>query len=165
MLVLPEKSLKKDACEMFKLVQIYMGDRKAKVRMTLNSVALELCNMAYSKPPLRDELYIQICRQTTEHPVKWVSHLTEFYKLVFIVLWRNQMKCQMMLKHQGGVTLQACVYWPFRRLLFETTWRILSWAWKNTLTQVTLFLPFISLIWSPPISNLLICFCWQRWEL
>lgn len=75
MLVLPEKSLKKDACEMFKLVQIYMGDRKAKVRMTLNSVALELCSMAYSKPPLRDELYIQICRQTTEHPVKLVSHL------------------------------------------------------------------------------------------
>ncbi len=72
MLVLPDKSLKKDACDMFKLVQIYMGDRKAKIGMTLNNVALEICNMAYNKPPLRDELYIQICRQTTEHPIKLV---------------------------------------------------------------------------------------------
>lgn len=75
MLVLSEKALKKDACELFKLVQIYMSDRKAKFGMTLNSVALDICNVGYSKPVLRDELYIQICRQTTENPGKYVRDL------------------------------------------------------------------------------------------
>ena len=67
MLATLEKSLKNQACEMFKLVQIYMGDRKAKVGMTLNGVGLELVNICYNTQALRDELFVQICRQTTEN--------------------------------------------------------------------------------------------------
>ena len=47
-----------------------MGDRKCKPGMTCNSVALELCNHAWNKQSLRDELYLHICRQTTENPRK-----------------------------------------------------------------------------------------------
>ncbi|XP_076626020.1 myTH4 and RhoGAP_KIAA1688 domain-containing protein RhoGAP93B isoform X1 [Colletes latitarsis] len=65
-----EKLLKREACNLFRLVQVYMGDRKANLGMTLDSVAMDIVNTAFSKPPLRDELYVQICRQTTENPRK-----------------------------------------------------------------------------------------------
>lgn len=41
-----DKNFKKMACELFKLVQIYMGDRKARAGMSLNSVALDIISMA-----------------------------------------------------------------------------------------------------------------------
>uniref|UniRef100_A0A336ML90 CSON013868 protein n=1 Tax=Culicoides sonorensis TaxID=179676 RepID=A0A336ML90_CULSO len=71
MLSLPiarEKAGKKMAIELFKLVQIYMGDRKARAGMTLNSVAQDIINMTLATAQLRDELYVQLCRQTTENP-------------------------------------------------------------------------------------------------
>ncbi|XP_046742874.1 rho GTPase-activating protein 39 isoform X1 [Diprion similis] len=65
-----EKLLKREACNLFRLVQVYMGDRKANVGMTLDGVAMDIVNTIFAKPPLRDELYVQICRQTTENPRK-----------------------------------------------------------------------------------------------
>lgn len=62
-----DKTAKKQAIEMFKLVQIYMGDRKARAGMSLNSVITDITTMAVAQPPLRDELYVQMCRQTTEN--------------------------------------------------------------------------------------------------
>ncbi|XP_058129012.1 hornerin isoform X2 [Anopheles coustani] len=63
-----DKAGKKMATDLFKLVQIYMGDRKARVWMSLMSVVIDIISMAAEQPQLRDELYIQICRQTTENP-------------------------------------------------------------------------------------------------
>ena len=45
-----------------------MGDRKARIGMSLNSVALDIITQAVANSWLRDELYVQLCRQTTENP-------------------------------------------------------------------------------------------------
>ncbi|KAG5673675.1 hypothetical protein PVAND_003701 [Polypedilum vanderplanki] len=63
-----DKNGKKMTIEQFKLVQIYMGDRKARIGMSLNSVAMDIITQAVANTWLRDELYVQLCRQTTENP-------------------------------------------------------------------------------------------------
>ncbi|CAM4644504.1 rho GTPase-activating protein 39-like isoform X1 [Caretta caretta] len=65
MLITSNHAIKKEACEMFKLVQIYMGDRQA--RMDRNHVALVTVTKCWSIQGLRDELYIQLIRQTTDN--------------------------------------------------------------------------------------------------
>ncbi|XP_066983632.1 rho GTPase-activating protein 39 isoform X16 [Macrobrachium rosenbergii] len=67
MLATLDKSVKNQACELFRLVQIYMSDRKPKPGMTLNSVGLDIVLLCYNTLGLRDELFVQICRQTTEN--------------------------------------------------------------------------------------------------
>lgn len=42
------KGHKRAATDLFRLVQIYMGDRKARPGMTLNSVAQDILHAAYS---------------------------------------------------------------------------------------------------------------------
>ncbi|KAM4865191.1 rho GTPase-activating protein 39 isoform 1-T3 [Thomomys bottae] len=65
MIVTSDRHVKKEACEIFKLIQMYMGDRRAKTDPL--HVALEIATKGWSAQGLRDELYIQLCRQTTEN--------------------------------------------------------------------------------------------------
>ena len=65
MLITSNHTIKKEACEIFKLVQIYMGDRQA--RMDRDNVALIAVTKCWSIQGLRDELYIQLIRQTTDN--------------------------------------------------------------------------------------------------
>ncbi|XP_053104105.1 rho GTPase-activating protein 39-like isoform X1 [Hemicordylus capensis] len=65
MLITSNHTIKKEACEIFKLVQIYMGDRQA--RMDRDHVALITVTKCWSIQGLRDELYIQLIRQTTDN--------------------------------------------------------------------------------------------------
>lgn len=65
MIMTNDRNVKKEACEIFKLIQMYMGDRRAKTDQL--SVALEIATKGWSVQGLRDELYIQLCRQTTEN--------------------------------------------------------------------------------------------------
>ena len=67
---LADKTSKKEAVEVFRSVQIYMSDRKAKQGMTINSVALDITTLGYSRVPLRDEIFVQLCKQTTDNPKK-----------------------------------------------------------------------------------------------
>lgn len=63
MLVTSDRTVRKEACEMFKLVQAYMGDRPS--RLDRRHCALLIITKCWDMPGLRDELYVQLVRQTT----------------------------------------------------------------------------------------------------
>ncbi len=88
-----DKQLKKDACEMFKLLLQYMGDRKTKQK-DVNLIALDITSQAWEKKGLRDELYIQLCRQTSSNSNPYVDvhiHLVINYVCWPVhVLWQAQ---------------------------------------------------------------------------
>lgn len=62
-----DKVVKKEAPETFKLIQQYQGDRRPKKEEPLNQLALQLATKGWSMNALRDEIYIQLCRQTTDN--------------------------------------------------------------------------------------------------
>ena len=64
------KVVKKLAPEIFRSIQAYMGDRKPKDNAM--EIALELAVRGWSIVDLRDEIYIQLCRQTTKNPHEYV---------------------------------------------------------------------------------------------
>ncbi|XP_070758570.1 rho GTPase-activating protein 39 [Enoplosus armatus] len=63
MLVTSNRAVRKEACEMFKLLQAYMGDRPS--RLDRRHCALLIVTKCWDMPGLRDELYVQLVRQTT----------------------------------------------------------------------------------------------------
>lgn len=66
MLRIEDKILKKEALETFKLIQMYMGDRKAK--QLSHQTALSIANKGWSMTNMRDEIFLQLIRQTTDNP-------------------------------------------------------------------------------------------------
>ncbi|XP_044743030.1 rho GTPase-activating protein 39 isoform X1 [Chrysoperla carnea] len=55
--------------DLFRLIQVYMGDRKTRVQgISCNSVLHDILTIAFNNVNIRDELYLQLCRQTTENP-------------------------------------------------------------------------------------------------
>ncbi|XP_034389038.1 rho GTPase-activating protein 39 isoform X1 [Cyclopterus lumpus] len=63
MLVTSNRAVRKEACEMFKLVQAYMLDRPS--RLDRRHCVLLIITKCWDMPGLRDELYVQLVRQTT----------------------------------------------------------------------------------------------------
>lgn len=82
MIMTTDKSLKRDACELFKLIQSYMGDRKTKSGQSVESVVLEIATKGWSRQSVRDEVFIQICRQTTENPRRFDQFSSKIFLLI-----------------------------------------------------------------------------------
>lgn len=62
------KEVKKEACGVFKRIQGYMGDRKVKAGVSTEQLALDVVGKGWLHPPLRDEIFVQLAKQTTENP-------------------------------------------------------------------------------------------------
>lgn len=63
--------IKMEAIACFKLIQMYMGDRTdRKEPKSKDMIAFELIATACHRQDMRDEIYVQLCRQTTDNPRK-----------------------------------------------------------------------------------------------
>ncbi|XP_019848832.1 PREDICTED: rho GTPase-activating protein 39-like isoform X2 [Amphimedon queenslandica] len=67
MILTRDKELRKESLELFKLVLQAMGDKKSKVKNP-DALILEIMSRCWQKKGLRDELFVQLCRQTTANP-------------------------------------------------------------------------------------------------
>ncbi|KAG1467802.1 hypothetical protein G6F56_004205 [Rhizopus delemar] len=59
---------KREALECFKVLQIWMGDRTKPRHYDLMQHIQTLLDCGISKGPMRDEIYVQICRQLNKNP-------------------------------------------------------------------------------------------------
>jgi hypothetical protein len=69
------KDLHKDALKSFKLIQMIMGDRSRPRNSSANEDLQWLCNCGITQGQMRDEIYVQVCKQLNNNPNKYVSKM------------------------------------------------------------------------------------------
>uniref|UniRef100_A0A1I8IRA8 Rho-GAP domain-containing protein n=1 Tax=Macrostomum lignano TaxID=282301 RepID=A0A1I8IRA8_9PLAT len=67
LLAATEKSLKRESSDNFKIIQRYMGDRRMK-KLSQPVLAWQMVQLGLQSPGLRDEQFMQLCRQLTNNP-------------------------------------------------------------------------------------------------
>lgn len=67
------KDLHKDALKSFKLIQMIMGDRSRPRNSSANDDLQWLCNCGITQGQMRDEIYVQVCKQLNNNPNKYVT--------------------------------------------------------------------------------------------
>ncbi|CAO3695182.1 unnamed protein product [Umbelopsis ramanniana] len=70
-LMMLNKDLHKDALKSFKLIQMIMGDRSRPRNSSANEDLQWLCNCGITQGQMRDEIYVQVCKQLNNNPNKW----------------------------------------------------------------------------------------------
>ncbi|KAG2183668.1 hypothetical protein INT43_006676 [Umbelopsis isabellina] len=70
-LMILNKDLHKDALKSFKLIQMIMGDRSRPRNSSANEDLQWLCNCGITKGQMRDEIYVQVCKQLNNNPNSW----------------------------------------------------------------------------------------------
>jgi hypothetical protein len=66
MLMTIRKTHRKDAIDLFKLIQMAMGDRSNRGRPFID-IATAIVAKSWAVNVLRDEFYLQVCKQTTDN--------------------------------------------------------------------------------------------------
>ncbi|KAH8549091.1 Rho GTPase activation protein [Umbelopsis sp. PMI_123] len=67
-LMMLNKDLHKDALKSFKLIQMIMGDRSRPRNTSANEDLQWLCNCGITQGQMRDEIYVQVCKQLNNNP-------------------------------------------------------------------------------------------------
>ena len=67
-LLLPNKPYAKEAIKCFKIIQMLMNDRQRPRQFQFIESFQYLLNCGIEKGQMRDEIYVQICRQLNKNP-------------------------------------------------------------------------------------------------
>ena len=152
-----EKNLKKEALAVFKMVQIYMSDRKAKVGMTINSVAQDIAEAGFGNVNLRDEIYIQLCKQISDNPRReslrrgWELLGNELFCQLFCKLYRRRIYFRRSFIKSVGALFRYLNLIKIDLSLFElqqSAWRFFHLQKPSIHTCLALFRNIGTQIWT-----------------